>query len=65
MDNEKTVVSTRSAIYGTKIIVPPDPVKAEKDGVCFEFVGWKNYKTGMVVTGDMTFVAQFKSIEQE
>ena len=43
MDNGKTVVSSRSAIYGSKIILPTTPVKSSKNGKLYEFVGWKNY----------------------
>ncbi len=65
MDNEKTVVSSRDAIYGSAIIVPPDPHKAGRDGKVYEFVGWKDYKSGMTLTKDTTFVAEFKEVGGE
>lgn len=58
-DDGTSVISQGTAIYGTPIIPPADPQKAsDKNEVC-EFVGWKNYVDGMVLTKDVTFVAMY------
>ena len=59
-DDGQTIVSQGIAIYGTPIIPPADPKKttSDKNEVC-EFVGWKNFSDGMVLTKDISFVATY------
>lgn len=53
-----SVIAEKTAIFGTPITAPNDPVKVDGDDV-YDFVGWKGYKRNMVLDKDYTFVAEF------
>ena len=58
-DDGQTVISQGVAIYGTPIIPPADPKKTSDKNEVYEFVGWKNFTDGMVLTKDVSFVAMY------
>lgn len=57
----KSILSQGSAIYGTPIIAPKAPSKLSEDQKFYEFVGWKNYTEGMLLTKDVEFFAEFST----
>ena len=61
-ENGQTVVSQGVAIYGTPISAPNTPKKESEDAskAVYEFVGWKGFEEGMVLTKDERFVANYK-----
>jgi hypothetical protein len=61
-ENGQTVVSQGVAIYGTPISAPIAPKKESEDAskAVYEFVGWKGFEEGMVLTKDERFVANYK-----
>ena len=64
-DDGVTVVSQGSALFGTPITAPAPPKKESTDSAIYEFVGWKNYEKGMLLTRDCTFVAVFAKTNVE
>jgi len=61
-ENGQTVVSQGVAIYGTPISAPIAPKKESEDAskAVYEFVGWKGFEEGMILTKDVKFVASYK-----
>lgn len=62
-EDGKTVVSQGNALYGTPVIAPTAPQKETNGADVYEFVGWKNYTEGMLLTKDCTFVALYAKRE--
>ena len=58
-EDGQTIISQGTAIYGTPIIPPAEPKKVSDINKVCEFVGWKNYTDGMVLTKDVSFVAMY------
>lgn len=58
-DDNKTIISQGTALYGTPIISPSYPQKQSTDKFVYEFAGWKNFNEGMLLTKDVTFVATY------
>ena len=64
-EDGKTLVSQGNALYGTPITAPSAPRKESTDTSVYEFVGWKNYEPGMLLTKDCSFVAVFAKTNVE
>ena len=47
------------------IVLPTDPVKESTIQYDYEFIGWIGYTDGMTVTGEQSFVAEFREIPRE
>ncbi len=58
-DDGETILSQGIAIYGTPIMPPKEPTKLGDETQIYEFVGWKNYSDGMVLTKDINFTAVY------
>lgn len=56
--DDGSVIAENTAICGTPIIAPTDPVKVDSDDI-YDFVGWIGYKRNMVLDKDYIFVAEF------
>lgn len=59
MDDGKTIIKEKKAIYGTPISTPTPPAKID-DEFIYEFAGWKNYKRNMVLDKNYIFEAIFE-----
>ncbi len=59
-DGESVIAST-TAIYGTPILAPANPVRKKVSGWEYEFVGWKGLEENAVLTKDCSFVAMYNS----
>lgn len=59
LDDGKTEIYNKTSISGTPITVPSDPIKID-DEYIYEFVGWKNYRRGMLLDKDYVFEAMFE-----
>lgn len=64
-EDGETLVSQGNALYGTPITAPAAPRKESTDTTVYEFVGWKNYEPGMLLTKDCCFVAVFAKTNVE
>lgn len=62
-EDGNTVISQGTALYGTPIIAPAAPQKEANGTDVYEFVGWKNYNEGMLLTKDCSFVATYAKRE--
>ena len=49
--------------YGTVIVAPVNPTKADDDKYTYTFAGWEGYTAGMTVTGNATFKATYTAEE--
>ena len=58
-DDNETIISQGTAIYGTPIVCPSAPQKQSSDKFVYEFAGWKGYNEGMLLTKNVTFVATY------
>lgn len=63
--DRETILSQGSAIYGTPITPPPAPSKEPDGDRFYEFSGWKNYVSGMTLTKDIEFFAEYNSKKVE
>ncbi len=61
-EDGETIISQGTAIYGTPIIPPVEPQKITDTNQVCEFIGWKNYSDGMVLTKDVVFVATYANV---
>ncbi len=59
-DDGVTELWRQTAVYGTLISCPEDPIKDYGDGVVYTFVGWIGYEEGMTLTHNISFVASYK-----
>ena len=59
-DDRETLLKSEVVEYGAGITLDElRPTKPETKEFAYEFVGWKNYVDGMVLTKDVTFVAMY------
>ncbi|MBO5939400.1 MAG: hypothetical protein J6Q82_07925 [Clostridia bacterium] len=49
--------------FGSTVIFPEIPTSFEEDGFFYTFIGWSS--TSSIVTGDMTYIANYYSIRAE
>lgn len=67
LDDGKTVIFEKTSISGTPITAPSDPIKID-DKYIYEFIGWRNYRRGILLDKDYIFEAMFEkkqAISQE
>ena len=58
-EDGETIISQGTAIYGTPITCPTAPKKVSKSDGVYEFLGWRGYSDGMLLTKDSVFVAEY------
>ena len=59
------IVKSQVLEYGTLIELPEDPDDKTVEGIDYIFHHWNPYISGMTVTGDVTFTAQFVESDHE
>ena len=59
------IVKSQVLEYGTLIELPGDPDDKTVEGIDYIFHHWNPYISGMTVTGDVTFTAQFVESDHE
>ena len=59
------IVKSQVLDYGTLIELPEDPDDKTVEGIDYIFHHWNPYISGMTVTGDVTFTAQFVESDHE
>ena len=58
-EDGESVINSGTAIYGTPIYAPANPVKESDSEFVYEFAGWKGYQDGMQLTANCAFYATF------
>ena len=58
-EDGKTVLKAVIADYGTKIVAPKDPQKAESDLYAYTFDAWLGFEDGMTLTENVSFTAKY------
>ena len=61
LDDDGSILKEQECDYGTEIIPPEKPV--DKEPYTFDY--WAGYTTGMILTGEVTFNAQYKYKEYD
>ena len=61
VDYDGTELSSDILEYGSVIVAPEGPVRAEDAQYTYGFSGWKGYTEGMTVSGDAFFVAEYST----
>lgn len=64
-ESEEEIYSQGKLFYCDIIPTPPTPVKSDTEDYSYTFVGWfPEFKEGMLLTEDVTFVAQFLAVSK-
>lgn len=58
-EDRTTVIKTEKVPYGTTIVCPADEFKPANGTVKYVFKGWENYTSGMTVSKNIDFYAEF------
>lgn len=61
----KKVIKQATAVYGTPIIAPKDPVSVSDIEYVYEFSHWSDYEEDMELTADVDFIAKYRIREKE
>jgi len=59
VNDDGAVISEARVDYGTEIIAPANPIKAETAQYYYIFAGWEGFYEGAILTDNVTFTAQY------